>query len=213
MVNKKNLESDNTEERILEAAKKIFYQKGHDGARMQEIADEAGINKAMLHYYFRTKNQLFEKIFLDALLVIIPGIATVLGSDKPLKEKFIEISDFYFDLLSANPLIPVFVFQTLQRDPDKLIQYVTDQKGIVPQDTLATFMMQIQSEVMAGNIAPIDPRQMLLNLVSMSVFPFLMKPVFTKLVGMKEDQFLDFADQRRQLIPEFMMKIMKPDSD
>lgn len=213
MVNKKSKEPDNTEERILEAAKKIFYQKGHDGARMQEIADEAGINKAMLHYYFRTKNQLFEKIFLDALLVIIPGIATVLGSDKPLKEKFIEISDFYFDLLSANPLIPVFVFQTLQRDPDKLIEYVTQQKGVVPQETIGKFMMQLQAEVMAGNIAPIDPRQLLLNLVSMSVFPFLMKPVFTKLVGMKEDQFIDFADQRRQLIPEFMMKIMKPDSD
>ncbi len=213
MVNRKNQDSDNTEERILEAAKKIFYQKGLDGARMQEIADEAGINKAMLHYYFRTKNQLFEKIFLDALLIIIPGIANALGSDKPLKEKFIEISDFYFDMLSSNPLIPVFVFQTLQRDPDKLMGYVAQHKGAVPQEVLGKFMMQLQAEVIAGNIAPIDPRQLLLNLVSMSVFPFLMKPVFTKLVGMKEEEFSDFADQRRQLIPEFMMKIMKPDSD
>ncbi|MDP5170472.1 MAG: TetR/AcrR family transcriptional regulator [Bacteroidia bacterium] len=204
-------ETDNTEARILEAAKQVFYRKGLDGARMQEIADEAGINKAMLHYYFRTKEKLFDKIFLEALGKILPKIATTLGSDAPLAEKFDVISGYYHDLLLSTPYLPVFVVQTLQHNPDRLLQFIITQSGINPAETFGKFLMQIQQEVALGNIRPIDPRHLVLNLISMCVFPFMMRPMFIRIIGMKDEAFEAFVNERRHLVPQLIMQSIQPD--
>ena len=118
----KKLKDRKTEERILESAKKVFYNKGIDGARMQEIANEANINKAMLHYYFRNKEALFDAVFAEASQIIFPQVNELLNIEMPLFEKIRQFSDKYISLLSENPVIPVFVIKEMNNNPEKFIK-------------------------------------------------------------------------------------------
>ena len=105
------VKKDNSEEKILNAAQSVFIQKGMDGARMQEIADEAGINKALLHYYFRTKQKLFEAILKKVFSNILPNLMDMVHSDLPIEEKLGIFIENYIDLLMENPYLPNFILK------------------------------------------------------------------------------------------------------
>src|SRR3954468_10948841 len=107
-----------TEEKILEAARKIFLAKGLDGARMQDIADEAGINKAMLHYYFRSKEKLFEKIFTEVAGHFLPRIATILASENSVLEKIDTFCAEYINQVMQTPYVPIFILNEINRQPE-----------------------------------------------------------------------------------------------
>src|SRR5438874_9015673 len=107
MVNTKK--DENTEERILTAAKKVFLKEGMAGARMQDIADEAGINKALLHYYFHNKEKLFDVIFMEAAQKLFPKISFIFESDLPVLEKIEHFADEYITVILENPYLPLFV--------------------------------------------------------------------------------------------------------
>src|SRR5215831_5817845 len=113
MVNSKTI--DNTEKRILAAAKKVFLTKGMDGARMQDIADAAGINKALLHYYFRSKEKLFEKIFTEAMSGLFPKINSILESEQTVFEKIEMICGEYIDQIQQTPYLPMFILSEAGR--------------------------------------------------------------------------------------------------
>jgi AcrR family transcriptional regulator len=195
----------NTEERILKAAEKVFYKKGLGGARMAEIAAEAEINKAMLHYYFKSKEQLFEKVFEEAFGKVASAIILMLNSDKPLREKVQEIVSFYIRTLSDNPQLPVFVLNAIQYDPEKFLNKYIHKVNIQPNELLAKLMTQFQQAVAAGELAPIDPRHFLMNLVGLSVFPFMMKPLLKTLLQMDDDHFLELMKNRETLIPQVLL--------
>ena len=115
---------DSTEDKILEAAKNVFVAKGMEGARMQEIADEAGINKALLHYYFRSKEKLFEAIFSKIIQFAFPEITRIAQSNEPFISKIEQVVDAYIDLLIKHPFIPGFIMKELNRDPSGLFKLV-----------------------------------------------------------------------------------------
>ena len=115
---------NSTEKQILEAAQKVFVLKGFDGARMQEIADEAGINKSLLHYYFRSKENLFESIFIDAFMKVQANLADLVSSDRPFLEKIQNFIDLYLDILTANPYLPAFVSHEVNRNPEKILSII-----------------------------------------------------------------------------------------
>jgi AcrR family transcriptional regulator len=199
----------NTEVRILEAARKIFHTKGLGGARMAAIAEEAEINKAMLHYYFKSKEQLFEKVFEEAFSQVVPGIFHILNTDKPIRIKVEEIASFYIRTLSDNPQLPVFVLNAIQYDPDKFLKNFLDRYAeklnIQTESFLGKLMIQFQQGVAAGELPPVDPRQFMLSLVGMSVFPFMMKPMVKLMMGMSEEGFQQLMKERETLIPQLLL--------
>ena len=103
-MKKEILEFTETEEKILEAAKKVFVNKGYDGARMQQIADEAGINKSLLHYYFRSKDKLFEAVFQETLLRIGPMVLSFVNEPIPLEVKIWKFVDDYIEIIKNKPI-------------------------------------------------------------------------------------------------------------
>ena len=187
----------NTEQSILKAARKIFTHKGFDGARMQEIANEAGINKALLHYYFRSKDKLFEAIFKDVLNTVFPKIISVLMSPVPLFEKIEKVSFNYIEMLKRNPDIAIFVFHEISRNPQRL---VGNFKNVGADFEIIS--MQIAEEVTAGNIIPIKAEHLIANLISLCVFPFIAKPVLMGMTGMDQDAWFRFLEERKQIIPQ-----------
>jgi TetR/AcrR family transcriptional regulator len=195
-----------TQEKILEAARKVFVRKGMFGARMQDIADEAGINKALLHYYFKNKQQLFEEIFMEASAKLFPKINEIFISDLPLFQKIEEFCDQYITVVLENPYLPLFVLNEMNQDPVYFIEKIWGKNnGPQPQK----FLAQIAEEVRKGTIKEINPLHLLLNLISMTVFPFVGKPIFQMKTGIDELQFRIIMEQRKKEIPKFIIDAIK----
>lgn len=195
-----------TEHLILNAAKKVFVRKGMAGARMQDIADEAGINKALLHYYFRNKEKLFEMIFLEAAEKLFPRINAIFNADQPLFEKIESFCEEYISIVSENPYLPLFVLNEINQDPEYFLQKVWSGKS---KPNPAKFLEQIEREVRKGTIKKISPVHLLMNLISMTIFPFVAKPMFQKNLGLDELQFRAVMEQRKKEIPKFIIDAIK----
>ena len=197
-----NISKDsNTEQRILEAARKVFIQKGMAGARMQDIADEAGINKAMLHYYFRTKDKLFEMIFREAMAGFIPWANKIFDSDLPLFQKIESFTSEYIELLIKNPYIPLFVLNEVNRQPEIFIKKMWNGKHPTP----GKLLQQIEAATREGKIRPVHPQQLVINMISMCIFPFVGRPMIQLVMKLSDNQFRQLMEQRKKEIATFII--------
>ncbi|HEY5407536.1 MAG TPA: TetR/AcrR family transcriptional regulator [Ginsengibacter sp.] len=194
------------EEKILAAAKKVFTSKGMAGARMQDIADEAGINKALLHYYFRSKEKLFEVIFFEAAQKLFPRINLIFESNSTLFEKIEKFTDEYITLMSENPYLPLFVLNEVSKNPEVFMKKIWGKQNI-PQPQ--KFLTQIEREVKSGNIKKISPLHLLINLISMCIFPFVAKPMIQFTLGLDEMQFRNVMEQRKKEVAKFIIDSIK----
>jgi TetR/AcrR family transcriptional regulator len=199
-------ENMNTEAIILAAAKSMFVKHGLDGAKMQQIANEAGINKALLHYYFRSKDKLFEAVLEDVFAEIAPILKSFFGEQISLTEKIGFFVEAYTGLIKKNPFLPEFVFNELNRSPNRLVNIMIS-VGVNPQ----IFLMQIKQEIEKGSIKNFDPRQLLVNILSLTIFPFIAKPIFMRLMfGNKDAQFNEFLEERKSHIKDFISNAILP---
>jgi len=203
MVN--NKKDDTSQERILLAAKKIFLQKGMAGARMQDIADEAGINKALLHYYFRNKEILFDMIFLEALKQFFPKITDVVQSDISLFEKIEIFCREYIDMMQQNAYLPLFVLNEVNKDPVRFKEKFWQNKNVV----FLKFVEQIDTEVKRGKIKSVNPAHLFINMISMCIFPFIAKPIWMMTTNVDEMQFRYFMEQRKTEVSKFIIESIK----
>ena len=121
MRNPKKEPDRTAEQRILVSAREIFHKRGFEGARMQEIADKAGINKALLHYYFRSKEKLFDAVFDEALKALLPKVKELLNAELPLFDKIKYFTENYITLLMKNMYLPVFVINEMYQNPEKFV--------------------------------------------------------------------------------------------
>ena len=202
MSPKKSIE---TEQSILNAARSIFFTKGLQGARMQEIADEAGINKALLHYYFRSKDQLFEKVFYEAIGQFFPGLRSILTSGKPVTETVEEFVHFYISMLIENPFLPGFIFHEMSTNKERLAGFLTH-KG----NPIQLFLKHMQSEMDAGRIRQFDPRQFFVSMMSMCIFPFIGKPMLSIALELDETSFLALMEERKQFVIQQLKGTLTP---
>lgn len=195
-------EKENTEFRILEAARHIFLQKGFDGARMQEIADTAQINKGLLHYYFRSKDALFYRVFGIAFDAMVRRIAEVLNADRPLLEKIDQFCGTYIGMMARNAYLPRFVIHEISRHPDRFIQKLGKHHQL---PDLQVFYRQVEQEAALGRIRPTDPKQLLVNMLSMSIFPFLAAPMIQMIHNMNHHEFEQFVKVRKTEVAQFVI--------
>jgi AcrR family transcriptional regulator len=202
MKNKKN---ENTESLILEAAKSIFQTKGMDGARMQEIADKAGINKAMLHYYYRSKQLLFEAVFKNAFSLLAPQLNAVLNDDSSIEEKVRNFSSNYISFIEKHPYLPSFIIQELNRDPGFILK-MKENNGF---PNLEKFKKQVDTEVEKGLIIKISAAQLFINILALNVFPFIAKPLIMGLISVDEDGFQEIIEKRKSEVADFIINSIK----
>lgn len=199
------MKDSTTEQNILEAAINVFQKKGMAGTRMQEIADEANINKAMLHYYFRSKQRLFEAVFMQAFLKFAPQINDIFSSDATVFEKVRSFVDSYISFVQENPYIPSFLIQEINNNPE-FAQSFFNTHG-VPDP--GPFEKQIAQEIERGILKPIDPKQMILNLFSLTAFSFAANGLVKGLLNIDEGNFKMMMEERKKLIPELIINSIK----
>lgn len=192
--------STNSEQHILEAARKVFIAKGMEGARMQEIADEAGINKALLHYYFRNKDKLFQAVFLEAFQKFLPQIELLINSELPFLDKLEIFIQNYICIIIENPYIPGFVLHELTRNPQRLAGLLVNKAERMPE-----FLAMIQHEIDNGVLKPFDPRQIIINSLALCIFPFVARPI-TQAVFFANDRdvYDNFLEQRKSAVYDFI---------
>lgn len=200
------LPGDSTEQKIFDAAHEIFTQKGMDGAKMQEIADRAGINKALLHYYYRTKEKLYEAVVRVIISKALPAIWQVIESDLPLEEKIKRFVETYIGIISRNPFIPLFIISEINKHPERFIN------AVLPKDLPKpdVFFRQVEAEIAAGHIRPIKPQHLIVNVISMCVFPFVGKPMMRILLGMSAGEMRLFLDERKEEVTRFVLAALRP---
>lgn len=197
-----------TEELIKEAAKKVFVRSGYAGARMQEIADEAGINKALLHYYYRSKEKLFEVVFMEVFARLLPQINSILTSDQGILDKLDAVVEKYVLTIREHPHLPLFVVHELSQNPERMIARIQGQ--MQPPD-LAILFQNVQTAVEKGEIRPVHPVHLVLNVLAMCVFPFIARPML-KAVAMIDDQQFEFLMQDRiKETQAFIRAALRPD--
>ncbi len=195
----------NTENKILEAAKKVFIQKGLEGSRMQEIADEANINKALLHYYYRTKEKLFSAVFKFAISKFVPRIEEILHKEMSLFKKIELIVEQYITLLQKNQFIPIFVLHEINRHPDRIVELLTS-TGIKPE----LILKQIENEIKEERIKPITPQQLFVNIVSLCVFPFAARPLLQRIIFNNDKRlYNEFIEKRKKEVSGFIIDAIK----
>ena len=205
LVNMSKIKDATSESLILNAAKSIFIKKGMDGARMQEIADEAGINKALLHYYFRNKQQLFEAVFMNAFSLLAPQLNSILNDDSSIEEKIIKFTSNYISFMSKHPYLPSFVIQEINRNPEFMIHL--KEKPQFPNTE--KFKLQVETEVKKGILKPIDAEQLFINIISMCIFPFMGKPLIKVFLNADDDHFNKLMENRKTEVSSFIINSIK----
>ena len=207
-------EDQETEQRILDAAHAVFVRRGTEGARMQEIAEEAGVNKARLHYYFRSKDRLAEAVFLRAGRRLFPSVIATLQSDLPLEEKVQRVIEIELDNLSAAPFLPGYVLCEINHHPERVAQLVGSFAG-QPMDGFgsaiaAGLQAQIDEQVAKGAMRPIPAEQFMANLLSLCLFPFAAQPMFRAVMGWGPDGFERFIEERKRSLAGFFLNALRP---
>lgn len=191
----------NTEELIFEAAREVFHEQGYGGARMQEIARRAGINQSMLHYYFRSKEKLFDAVFRKAITTAVPVVLAALRDDKPLIPKIEAFVSVYLDTISSNPHLPAFIFEELRRNPDMLREIVNSHSDGV----FSVFARQVREAVEDGVIAPIEPEQLFINIIGLCVFPIIGRPMLQTVTGLSDDKYDSLLASRKETVTRFIL--------
>ncbi len=191
-----------TSEKILNAATHEFEEKGYNGTRMQGIANRAGINKALLHYYYKSKDALFQIIIHKAFKVFIPQIVSVFEEDTDLFTTIEKFTSSYIDVYIKNPRVPSFITQEINNNPERLVNLIQS-SGV----NVEIFKNKIIKAVKEGQIIDIDPEQLIVNIVSLCLFPFVAKPIVTKLILRGNDKDFDrFMEKRKNEISTFIIK-------
>ncbi len=196
---------ENTESQILDAAKNVFQRKGMDGSRMQEIADEAGINKAMLHYYYRSKKMLFEAVFKGAFSLLAPQLNKILNDDSSIFDKIKSFSSNYISFVIKHPYLPNFILQELNRNPD----FVKKLQANKDFPNIEKFRNQVNAKVAEGVIRPIKAEQLFINIMALNIFPFIGAPMLKGFININDNTYQQLMKDRKTEVADFIINSIK----
>jgi TetR/AcrR family transcriptional regulator len=192
-----------TEDRIFEAATLVFEEKGMDGARMKDIADKAGINKALLHYYFRTKDHLFETVFQKLAGKMFMKFAPIFEKDLTLEEKIRFFFRQHITFMQENPRLPSFVMNEINRNPERLRKLF---KNVDFRKLWTMLAEQHKDELHKYNISEESIPQIMTTMASMSVFPFAARGIIEGIFENLGVDFDKYIEERKEFAAEFIIK-------
>lgn len=197
------------EQAILEAAERLFMEKGFALTSTTEIAKEAGCNQALVHYYFRTKTQLFDSVFEKKARLFFSVILEIDESELPFEEKLKRKIEAHFDMLRDNPRLPFLIINELLTNPRRMNHLKENLSGMVGQ-AFQPVERELAAEIKKGNIRPMPLMDLFLTMVSLNAFLFLSRPMFQQAFGLNEEELKQFTGQRRQEHVRIVLASLRP---
>ena len=192
------VKDQDTEQRIKEAARKIFQEKGFAATKTRDIAEASNTNLALVNYYFRSKKQLYETIMFETLQSFFSGVVIVLNDESTsLKEKVHGFVNTYMDTLTEHHNMAPFILNAVRNNPEEYLAKI----GLLEKVKGSSFIRQFQESVQNGEIPPINPLHFMLNLIGLTVFPFLAQPMVSAATGFPKPFYYEMIQERRRLIP------------
>lgn len=196
-------QKDSTEAKIKDAARRVFTEKGFAATRTRHIAEASGYNLALINYYFRSKEKLFDIIMMEQLQLFVNSVSDILNEQTTsLTEKINVLAEHYIDMLMANPSLPFFIMNEINRDPEKFASKLGVEKKTTPP------YIVLQWREFAGDGNTSRGMHLFINLIAMTVFPFIAAPMLKNRTGMTATEFNKIMEERKQLIPMWMNQIM-----
>jgi AcrR family transcriptional regulator len=197
------------ESRIIEAAKQVFVRKGYEATTMGDIAAEVGISRTAMHYYFRTKEMMFDAIFAQLMELILPNINLVMNEESSILEKLPKVIDAYLTALLRNPLFPLFVVSEMNRDMSHLFNAVIKNHGqIQPMIRLRDQMLE---EMEKGLLNKLPLEDIASTFIGLIVFPLLIRQALvTVFMNGDPEAFEAFIARRKQLVYDIMIHLLSP---
>jgi AcrR family transcriptional regulator len=189
-----------TEEKIKEAARIVFTQKGYAATKTRDIAEQAGLNLALLNYYFRSKEKLFELIMMEKMQQLFAFISPELNNTQTtLEEKIDLIAANYITMLMENPDLPLFVLSEIRRNPERFGELVQLRSHV-----MNSYLMKQLAEKKPG----INPVHMMMNFLGMMVFPFISRPVFQSTGAISKEDYMQLMAERKKLVPVWVKTLL-----
>ncbi len=197
-----------TESRILEAARTVFVREGTHTAKLKDIAEEAEVNQALLHYYFRDKKTLADTVFETVASEFFPQLEAILTADQPVEEKINTFVPTYIDLVQENPYLPSYIVGELNRNPEKLKNRIRS-LGLAPFENLDSLDRQLTRRAEEGTLRPMSAEEFVVNLVSLCVFPFIARPLLEAAMGVEGEAFDRLVEKRKETVPQFFLNAIR----
>ena len=197
--------TQDTEAKIKEVARKVFLEYGYEGTKIRQIADLAGVNLAMVNYYFQTKDLLFKTIYVETLREFLGRMAVLFNEETPLEVKIWKIVDRYTDFMTENPLLPMFILSEQHKNEAEFFKDL----GIREVFDNSYFRKQLLEEAQKGRIRPVEPLQIVVMVMSSVIFPVMAQPIISYIGGLDDKGFRQFMDSRKQLVPQMIMAYLK----
>ncbi len=198
-----HLKELSAEKKILKAAIKAFIKNGFDGTRTQDIANDAGVNKALLHYYFKTKEQLFQAVFEDTMSDFVEKMLAIKDSDNEIRVKIEAIIDNYFDFYTNNTEKVLFVLNEMNKNPERFVKTIQNTQNFAGMQQFSSFL---QKEMLIGTIKTMHPIHFIINIISLCAYTPLAAPMIKMISGLSDADFEKFLTQRRQVIKKIIME-------
>ena len=189
-------EEAQTEKLIKEKARILFFQKGFLNATTQEIADEAGVNRALIHYYFRSREQMLDILLDETLKEKKDRVRSILSSDMPFREKIASFIDIIIDYGLMYPYLDNFIISETARQPEKIRDFCSKDK-VKSGDLIRE---QLEEEIRAKRMAPISAEHFMVNLSAMCNYPLLAKAALQAVHGMTDATYRKFLQERKKVI-------------
>jgi len=189
-------ETPQTEKLIKETAKRVFFQKGLLNATTQQIADEAGVNRALIHYYFRSRDQLFKAILEEAVNETRNKVDSIFNSDEPFKVKISKYLDVFIDRNAEFPYMQNFIITEIMQDPEKMKEHFSRKRNHM----LKHIVPPLTKEIESGNMEAIDPEHFIVNMMSMCSYPLVAKPFIQNMFSYDDKMYRKFLKERKQVI-------------
>lgn len=195
-----------TKETILEAARKVFMQKGFAASRMCDIAKTAHINQALLHYYFRTKDKLFAMIFDQESQKFQPNIISILTSDLPFFDKLRLMIAKDIEKMRSAPYLPMFILNEMHSNPDRMQCAGSSESHA---KVFKVFCELVEREQAAGQILPVCARQLFLSIMGLTMFPFLAQPMYKIALESDHKSFDQVIQERIEHVSNMVIRSLQ----
>jgi len=193
-----------TEHHIKDTAKRVFLTEGRMLATTQDIADAAGVNRTLLHYYFRSRDELFQQVFREAVTNLRGSLHTVMVSEKPFRQKIEDLIDVYFHEALKYPYLETFIAVQLNEDPGHYKSIFQELPG--GDERRKNFLKQMKEEAEKGAIADIKPLHFFISLFSLLAYPFIARPIYQNMFKMDDAAYNKLLKERKKVIISLMFK-------
>ena len=200
-------QAENTEEKIRQVAKRLFTERGYNGTKIRDVAEEAGVNIALLNYYFRSKERLYESIVIENFQEYIGALSKVLNEPGlSLEERIRRYTAQMIDTLKANPDLAFFIMNEGRNNSGFCQRFMANHDAVVAESKMAE---QLQSEAKVGAIRPIDMFMFDALLHAQLVKPFVQLPIWRQMERTRDVNFNEFLEQLKQTVPDMIMAYLR----